>query len=74
MVVGISLAAAIPARAQSAEDSLAVRRAAMDCLEGFYEGDTAKLVRSIRPDVFTYGYSRNREGTVSGSTSRRPCG
>ena len=28
----------------------------MDYIEGFYEGDTAKLARSIRPEVFKYGF------------------
>ena len=44
------------ARAQSPSDRDEVRRAAMDYIEGFYEGDTAKMVRSIRPDVFKYGF------------------
>ena len=42
--------------AQGAPDRDAVKRAALDYLEGFYEGDTAKLVRSIRPDVYKYGF------------------
>ena len=33
-----------------------VRRAVLDYVEGFYEGDTAKLVRSVRPEVVKYGY------------------
>jgi hypothetical protein len=34
----------------------AVRRAALDYLEGFYEGDTTKLVRSLSPTMVKYGY------------------
>lgn len=45
-------------------DRLAVRRAVMDYLEGFYEGDTAKLVRSVRADVFKYGFWRGRDSTA----------
>lgn len=33
-----------------------VRRAVLDYVEGFYEGDTVKLMRSIRPEVFKYGF------------------
>ena len=33
-----------------------VRRAVLDYVEGFYEGDSTKLVRSVRPDVFKYGF------------------
>lgn len=48
---------AVPARAQQATPERdAVRRAALDYLEGFYEGDSAKLVRSVRPDVRKVGY------------------
>ena len=44
-----------------------VRRAALDYLEGFYEGDTTKLVRSVSPSVVKYGYWINRgESTYMG--------
>ena len=44
-----------PVSAQTpARDS--VRRAALDYLEGFYEGDSTKIVRSVRPDVRKVGY------------------
>jgi len=33
-----------------------VRRAGLDYLEGFYEGDSAKIVRSVRPDARKIGY------------------
>lgn len=55
------------ANAQSSlliEDSAAVRRAVLDYVEGFYEGDTLKLVRSISPSVYKYGYGRRAEGYV----------
>jgi putative lumazine-binding protein len=42
----------------------AVRRAALDYLEGFYEGDSAKLVRSVRPDVRKAGYYKGRDATT----------
>ena len=45
-------------------DRDAVRRAALDYLEGFYEGDSAKLVRSVRPDVRKVGYYKAREATT----------
>jgi hypothetical protein len=49
----------LPASAQQAPAALdreGVRRAALDYLEGFYEGDSAKIVRSVRPDVHKVGY------------------
>lgn len=54
------LALATPTlHAQGAADQAAVRRAALDYLEGFYEGDTAKLARSVWPEVRKYGYWKN---------------
>ncbi|MEP7001290.1 MAG: nuclear transport factor 2 family protein [bacterium] len=42
--------------AQTPQDRDGVRRAVLDYVEGFYEGDTAKLVRGIRPEVYKYGF------------------
>ena len=59
------LAAATPttARAQTAADSAAVTRALLDYVEGFYEGDSTKLLRSVRPEVYKYGFSRRQDTT-----------
>jgi Putative lumazine-binding len=58
LVLGAVLAR--PAVAQQAADREGVRRAALDYLEGFYEGDSAKIVRSVRPDVRKVGYYTER--------------
>ncbi|HUF31414.1 MAG TPA: nuclear transport factor 2 family protein [Gemmatimonadaceae bacterium] len=50
--------------AQSSSDSAAVRRAVLDYVEGFYEGDTLKLQRSIRPEVYKYGFWIPRGSTT----------
>jgi len=50
--------------ASGAADSAAVRRAVLDYVEGFYEGDSTKFVRSVRPDVFKYGFWRPRDSTT----------
>lgn len=47
----------------AAADRDAVRRAVLDYVEGFYEGDTAKLVRSVRPDVAKSGFWRAKDST-----------
>lgn len=56
-------------RAQPAGgDRAAVERAALDYLEGFYEGDSTKHIRSVRPEVYKYGFSRSRAtGEYAGS-------
>lgn len=53
-----SLALAAPLRAQAGPDETGVRRAALDYLEGFYEGSDEKLRRSIHPDVDKFGFYR----------------
>ena len=49
--------------AQSPADREGVRRAVLDYVEGFYEGDTAKIVRSVRPEVVKYGYYKKKGET-----------
>lgn len=60
LVAFVLLAAPSLIRAQSAPtkaaNTAAVRRAALDYLEGFYEGDSVKLVRSVRPNVAKFGF------------------
>ena len=44
--------------AQEAKEK--VERACMDYIEGFYEGDTAKLIRSLKPTLYKFGYWKNK--------------
>src|SRR5215218_1682974 len=60
LLVLLLLLCANTATAQKPDDRAAVTSAALD----FYEGDTTKLVRSIRPDVFKYGYFVRRGKTA----------
>jgi hypothetical protein len=73
-LTALSLSAgALPAWSQSAPastpvtatpaDAEAVRRAVLDYVEGFYEGDSTKFLRSIRPEVYKYGFWRQRDST-----------
>ncbi len=65
-VVTIALATitALPAHAQGASDRDAIRAAVLDYVEGFYLGDTARLVRSVRPEVTKYGFYVPRNKTA----------
>ena len=57
MVASVATAlVAAPARAQDGDEREGVRRAVLDYVEGFYEGDTAKLIRSVHSDVQKYGF------------------
>jgi hypothetical protein len=51
------------ANAATSDDREAVRRAVLDYVEGFYEGDSAKLARSVRPEIYKYGFWRPRDST-----------
>ena len=59
----VLLLAPVAAGAQSPAERAAVERAVLDYVEGFYEGDTTKLVRSIRPEVTKYGFFIPRDST-----------
>lgn len=46
----------LPGLGQAEADDQKVKRACLDYLEGFYEGDTAKLQRCLRPSLYKFGY------------------
>ena len=64
LIALLALAAVPAARAQGTPDREGVTRASLDYLEGFYEGDTAKLVRSVRPEVYKYGFDWLKDKAV----------
>lgn len=54
---------------QGSRDSAAraaVTRAAFDYIDGFYQGDTAKLVRALDPNLSKFGMSRDTTGKWNG--------
>lgn len=55
-LVGWTAAAQAQAGAPMTADADGVARAARDYLEGFYEGDSTKIARSVSPAVVKYGY------------------
>jgi hypothetical protein len=57
-VLFLTLGVSLPTSAQTAADSAGIRAAAMDYLDGFYLGDSTRHLRSIRPEVYKYGYYR----------------
>jgi len=64
MLTGAVAALLLPAglQAQSQADRTAVERAAMDYLDGFYEGDADKIRRGVHPDVVKFGFMMGRDG------------
>jgi AAA+ superfamily predicted ATPase len=51
VLVASLLAVAAPARAQSTGDRQAITQTALDYIEGFYNGDAARMERSLHPDL-----------------------
>lgn len=70
-LVALACAASPSASALRAQDAAsvtladreAVKRAVLDYVEGFYEGDSVKLARSVRPEVYKYGFWKARDST-----------
>src|SRR6185436_13885971 len=46
------------------EEKKLVEDAVLDYVDGFYFGDTARLIRSISPQVIKYGYYRKKDATA----------
>jgi hypothetical protein len=70
LLLGLCLAGTLaprPAAAQAAADTEGVRRAALDYIEGFYEGDAAKLRRSVRPEAAKFGFYKSGQSTTYAS-------
>ena len=64
MVVAALVAMAWPGLvdAQSERDRAGVERAALDYLEGFYEGSEEKIRRGVHPDVLKFGFAMGDGG------------
>jgi hypothetical protein len=57
-IIGFILVLAIVnfTKAQSTTEEALIKRACMDYLEGFYLGDTAKIINSISPTLHKFGF------------------
>ena len=53
----------ITVRSQNSQKE-SVEQACLDYLEGFYEGDTAKIIRCMKPTLYKSGYWRNKKTGV----------
>lgn len=50
-------------------DEAGVQRALLDYIEGFYEGDTFKLIRGLHPNLSKYGFWKDKKtGEYHGSS------
>ena len=44
-------------------DSISIQRAMRDYLEGFYEGDSSKIIRAVSPHVTKYGFWKEKNAS-----------
>ncbi len=65
-LMGLSLLLPASAVAQPDADRAAVERAALNYLEGFYEGSTDKIRSGVHSDVVKYGFAME-DGSYGGS-------
>ncbi|HET9515323.1 MAG TPA: nuclear transport factor 2 family protein [Gemmatimonadales bacterium] len=73
LIAAMVLPGASPATAQTAADTAAIRQAALDYIEGWYEGDAQRMERALHPDlakriVRTDARGRNSLGQMSALT------
>lgn len=61
-LLALLLASPAALRAQSTADSAAVRRAALDYIEGWYGGDAARMQRAVHPDLAKRIVHRDAQG------------
>lgn len=47
----LGLVSAVPGLAQTTTDSAAIRRAALDYIEGWYEGNSDRMARAVHPEL-----------------------
>lgn len=72
LLLGLSLAAQ-PARAQVAADTTGIRQAALDYIEGYYEGNGERMERALHPElakriVHTNPQGRSQLGQMSAAS------
>jgi hypothetical protein len=60
----ILLVFCIAAKFSFAQEKEKVERACLNYIEGFYEGDTAKLIAALKPSLYKIGYWKNKNTGV----------
>ena len=59
-----ALVLARPAAAQTAADSTAIRQAALDYIQGYYEGNAERMERALHPDLAKRIVRKDPEGRM----------
>lgn len=59
-----TLLSAANAMAQSTTESEKVRKTCIQYIEGFYEGDSLKIIRCMKPSLYKFGYWKNKTSGI----------
>src|SRR5687768_5172621 len=61
--------------AQNLSENEKVQKACLNYIEGFYEGDTSKIIKALKPSLHKIGYWKNTNGIYQfdGQMSYRHC-
>lgn len=62
VILLVLLAAVSSARAQSPADATAIKQAALDYIEGWYEGNAERMERALHPELAKRIVRTNKEG------------
>ena len=59
-----------------AQEKEKIEKACLNYIEGFYEGDTTKLIAALKPSLFKYGYEYHgkcyvKRAGISGTKENR---
>jgi hypothetical protein len=52
----------VTAKFAAAQEKEKIERACLNYIEGFYEGDSSKLIASLKPTLYKIGYWKNNTG------------
>ena len=66
-ILAVAIAAALlsPARAQTSEDTAAIKATALDYIEGWYEGNAERMERALHPKLVKRIFEKNRAGELA---------
>ena len=65
LAVAIAAALLSPARAQTSEDTAAIKATALDYIEGWYEGNAERMERALHPKLVKRIFEKNRAGELA---------
>lgn len=70
ILIAIFLMTSVPMSAQNSDEKAGVERACLNYLEGFYKGDSSKLIAGLSPKLLKFGYWKQKDSENYGSAGQ----